>query len=144
MTASDSNVIQFGDMALRRKHSSHILNLAECQHTHVTLDATGEVVTCDKCARQLSAFWVLGRVVDQWAVHAKKADFRAKDLADKLEKNVGLLAAQRVEKAWRSHTMVPSCPHCYAGIFPQDGFGGSMINKQIELRRREAKRTEKL
>jgi hypothetical protein len=61
------------------------------------------------------------------------------------ESEIHLLAAKKVEKAWRSRTMVPACPHCGKGILPQDGLGSTNINRAIELRRRAAlpdKRTQ--
>lgn len=52
------------------------------------------------------------------------------------EKTVELRAAQKVEKAWRSRTMVPTCPHCAEAIFPEDGLGSGMANRELALRRR--------
>ncbi|MDE3022711.1 MAG: hypothetical protein KGI54_12775 [Pseudomonadota bacterium] len=54
-----------------------------------------------------------------------------------------LIAARAVEKAWRVRDMVPSCPHCHAGILPEDGLGKSLINREMEMRRRDiAKKNE--
>jgi hypothetical protein len=48
------------------------------------------------------------------------------------------MAAQVVESAWRSRSMVPVCPHCSEAIFATDGLGRSQVNKQMAERRRAA------
>ena len=53
--------------------------------------------------------------------------------------HVRLKAAVRAQEAWRSRSMVPTCPHCHEAIFPEDGFGGSAINKKTALEQRSFK-----
>jgi hypothetical protein len=110
-----------------------------CQHNRLTLDDNGEIVTCDDCVKQVGAYFALRMLVERWdEIRAKTA--RRQQAADEaLGKTVGLRAAQKVERAWRSRTMVPTCPHCNEAIFAEDGFGGSAVNRAIALRRRGAK-----
>ena len=40
------------------------------------------------------------------------------------------IAARKMEEAWRHKNMVPSCPHCHNGLFPEDfKTGMSMLGK---------------
>ena len=111
----------------------------KCPHYKLALDDNGHHVKCKDCQTQLSAYWVLEEIIEEYnhsieLLRSQQAQFEAER-----KKEVHLLAAQKVEKAWRSRWGVPTCPHCHKAIFPTDGFGGSMTNKQIELQRRESK-----
>ena len=48
-------------------------------------------------------------------------------------------AAIILQNAWRKKKMVPSCPHCDRGIFPEDELGRSTVSKELELARRKKK-----
>ena len=107
-----------------------------CQHKHLTLDDEGEFVTCDDCKKQVGNYAALRMLVERWALLQARVDSQRAAIADATEKTVELRAAQRVEKAWRSRSMVPTCPHCHEAIFSTDGLGGSMMNKGLAIRRR--------
>ena len=132
------NVVQFGDFVFRAKAKRWAFEQDHCPHKHLELDDNGDIVLCLDCKKQVSAYWALRHITTQWHNHAERLRSQADHLNERVAKNVSLLAAQEVERAWRSRTMVPTCPHCRAAILPDDGFGGSNINKAIELRRRAA------
>lgn len=132
------NVIQFGDFAFRARAKRYACEQDRCPHKHLELDDNGDMVMCLDCKQQVSAYWALRHITEQWKDYSSKLKRQAEDLQERLNKNVALLAAQTVEKAWRSHKMVPTCPHCRAAILPTDGFGASTISKEFEMRRRSA------
>lgn len=129
------DLVVIGDFSLERKNRGYT-PIAECAHKHLSLDDTGDVVRCADCKTQVSAYWALTMLADEYNRQWKRLQSSRQALENAKAKEIHLLAAQRVEKAWRSRTMVPSCPHCLRGIFPQDGFGNGMVNKEIENRRR--------
>jgi len=135
------NVVQFGDFLFRAKGRRYPWDKDRCAHKHLELDDNGEIVLCLDCKQQVTAYWALRHITEQWRDHASKLQKQADDLRERVQKNVSLLAAQRVEKAWRRKSMVPVCPHCSAGILPEDRLGDSCINKEIELRRRAVGKT---
>lgn len=136
-----SNVIDIDALRVARK-SSYVRAPGECRHMNFTLDDNGDIVKCDECGVQLSAYWALSHCVEYYQRAIAKLTSAEKRLATAQEEGVHLLAARRVERAWRSRTMVPACPHCGEGIGPKDDFGGTCINKAIYERRRAAKRGE--
>lgn len=136
------SVIQIGDFALARKKKTWLPDKNQCQHMHVTCDDVGEIVTCDDCGKQVSAYWALGYFSQVWEGEMQKIEAAKRTLAAERAKSIHLLAAQKVERAWRSRGMVPSCPHCGRGILASDGLGSTQVNKAIELRRREAMKTK--
>jgi len=135
-----NNVIQIGDFALTRNRERHFQRNGECRHTHVSCDDVGEIVTCDDCGKQVSAYWALGFFSQLWESETRKIEKRERELAENQSRSIHLLAAQKVEKVWRSRTMAPACPHCERGILASDGLGSTQVNKAMELRRREIKR----
>lgn len=135
------NVVQFGDIYFKARGRRAVWEQDRCAHTHLTLDSNGDIVLCDDCGKQVSAFWALQKIVDQWGRHANAIERRQERLNEEVKSVVHLIAAKKVERAWRSRKMVPTCPHCHEPIFPEDGFGGSMVNKEIAKRRRAAKPT---
>jgi hypothetical protein len=128
-----AQIVEIGDFRLKRERQPVRTG---CQHKHLTLDDDGEFVTCDDCHTQVGNYAALRMLVERWALLQGQVDARQRTATEAMQKTVGLRAAQRLEKAWRSRSMVPTCPHCNEGIFPTDGFGGSMVNKAIATKRR--------
>ena len=92
--------------------------------------------TASNCQKQVDNYAALRMLVERWALLQARVDSQRAEIADVAGKTVELRAAQRLEKAWRSRSMVPACPHCHEAIFPTDGLGGSMVNKELAARRR--------
>lgn len=128
-----AQVVEIGDFRLKRERRTL---LEGCQHKHMTLDDEGEFVMCDDCEKQIGNYAALRMLVERWALLQDRVDSQRAAIADAAGKTVELRAAQRVEQAWRSRSMVPTCPHCREAIFPVDGFGGTLVNKEIATRRR--------
>lgn len=134
-----SNVIDIEDLRFTRDRRI-VRPQEECSHRHMTLDDKGQFVKCDDCGIQLSPFWVVANMLDQYERALAKIAARETRQAEAELRGVHLRAAQIVERAWRSHSMVPACPHCGEGIRATDGFGQTQINKSIDDRRRAAKK----
>lgn len=133
-----SNIVEIGEFRISQKRRTYAGH--ECKHLRFTVEHEGEVVNCDDCGKQISSHWALMLLVETYQREmACLASARATQKSIE-GKTIHLKAAQRVESAWRSRSMVPSCPHCREGIFPEDGFGGSAVSREIALRRREAKK----
>ena len=129
-------VIQIGDFTVYRKDKC-LRALNDCQHLKLELNDHGEIIQCLDCKKQISAYWAFKSFSERWNNKIETLNHEAKRLKLEKEAHIHLIAARKLEKAWRSRDTVPSCPHCYRGIFPADRFGESMINKEIELRKRK-------
>lgn len=128
-----AQIVAIDDFRIKRERGRV---LDGCQHKQLTLDDEGGIVMCDDCGRQVDNYVALSLLVERWWRLQERAERRAREIAAAEAKTVGLRAAQRVEQAWRSRTMVPTCPHCSEAIFADDGFGSSMANRELALRRR--------
>ncbi|AXE31579.1 hypothetical protein DK842_17735 [Chromobacterium phragmitis] len=130
-------VIQIGEWTLRRTQELRWTKEDGCKHHRLELDDRGDVVKCSDCGVQVSAYWALTTIVERYNQEMNKLSSAREQLKKEQQEGVSLTAARKVEKAWRSRTMVPACPHCHTAIFPGDGFGGINVNKEMALRRRE-------
>lgn len=126
------NVVKIADLQFSRKAWSS----KECLHRNISLDRNGGVVKCLDCNESLSAFWALSELVTRYEATLLYLENAKKEVSELQEKNLSLKAAKIVEQAWRSKTMVPTCPHCTKAIFPTDGFGLSLANKEFEVYKR--------
>ncbi|MCA8447568.1 MULTISPECIES: hypothetical protein [Burkholderia cepacia complex] len=135
-----SNVIHIDEMRLTKQQRFRFGKDAGCKHLNLTMDDEGDIVTCDDCGKQVSAFWALKMLSEYYQKAMGKLARREQVQSEVEQRTIHLKAAQAVEKAWRSRTMVPTCPHCNEGISPSDGFGRSMVNKMIDERRRAERR----
>lgn len=112
-----------------------------CRHNHLLYNVTEQTVQCKDCNRVINPFQAFMSLVRYWEDATAGLRRRQEEIAA-LERRVdaGLLKATRnVDHAWRSKKMVPTCPHCHEAIFPEDGFGTSMTNKQMALEARRFK-----
>jgi len=138
-----AEVIQMEGMRMRFKQRRYYKPEMDCAHNSISFDDNGEIVECDDCKKQLSAYWVLTTFAKR---HQEATELLAREKHLFIEQStqaVSLLAAQRVEKAWRSRTMVPMCPHCAEPIYPDDGFGGACMGRKFADHRRIACRARK-
>ncbi|MDQ7982262.1 hypothetical protein QYH69_34115 [Paraburkholderia sp. SARCC-3016] len=132
-----AEVIDLGEYRVERK--PHRPFDGTCQHKHLTVDQNGGIITCDDCGKQIDAFIALNLMLDSYSKYWAKLNSKDKSLQEQAHRQLHLKAAQRVEDAWRGRKMIPVCPHCSEAIFPDDGFGSTLVNREIAVRRRQAK-----
>lgn len=130
-------VVNFADMVFKLR-SRRAFPADECKHPHVILDDEGGIVECADCHKPLDAYITLRRMCDKWSQHAQHVQRAVDKLNQDSKAILTLRAAKLVESAWRHRGSVPTCPHCRAAIFPEDGLGTSYVSKEIELRRRKS------
>lgn len=133
------SVINIEDLRITRDRN-RAWKADACKHLHLTFDDNGEIIECDDCGKQVGAYWAVLMLAERYEREWHKVTAGNAALAQAKQKDIGLLAAQKVERAWRSRSMVPTCPHCGEGIAASDGFGGSMVNKAIAERRKANRR----
>lgn len=131
------HVIEMGSLVLERRRRLEGSTATACQHQRLTMEEQGEIVRCSDCHAQVSAWWALSMLAEHWEKMNRALDRERTAVQTAKSQNLHLIAARRVESAWRSKTTVPQCPHCNRGILPEDHFGGACISRAIELRRRE-------
>lgn len=103
-----------------------------CSHPSLIYNNNGNIITCRECKQQLDPYWSAIHVFRGLAEFFEQLDVRKKTVEEMEAKAVTHKAALAVERAWRRRKMIPTCPHCYQAIAPEDGFGGSSVGKHTE------------
>jgi hypothetical protein len=137
MSDSDEKVIQFSDLELRRRHTRRSL----CLHRKLMFDPNEQTVECIECKDFISPFRAFLLLVERH--ESALSHLKMERQSDVSDSNRPLLrATRRVDESWRSK-MVPTCPHCHAGILPEDGFGSGAISKGVDSEQRRFRLTNK-
>ena len=133
-----ADIVDLGAFKLQRKHASLLTSKEQCPHKSLQMEEHGQIVRCADCQVQVSAWWALGQLAAHWGRLERKQEQREDQLKKAMETNLHLVAARKVEAAWRSRKTVPACPHCNRGILPEDNLGSAQVSREMELRRRNA------
>jgi hypothetical protein len=130
--------IEIGEYTITGKRATLIEMAGQCSHKHLQMAEDGEIITCNDCKRQVTAWWVLMRMVDQQARWHNEMERRGRALAESEKKGLTLKAAQAIEHCWRKRKLVPVCPHCRKPILPGDGFGNICVSKMHVIAERQS------
>jgi Zn finger protein HypA/HybF involved in hydrogenase expression len=112
------NVVDIGDLRVsrgltRRPHSS-------CHHARISYDHKERRIWCRDCEHDLDPFDAFTLLVE-WHDRAAKDLHRRREALEEAERHqIVSVAAKTIDKAWRSRKMVPACPSCGNGLFPED------------------------
>ena len=111
-------VVDFGDYRVSRGLSRR--TFSTCPHRDLRFDSKERRIWCGDCESDIEpfdGFFILVESVDR--VH-KNIERRLREVKEAEQASLRSRAAKRIDEAWRSRTMVPGCPHCGQGLFPED------------------------
>ncbi|MDD2730390.1 hypothetical protein [Malikia sp.] len=131
------SVIEIGALRIQREQVQAINGKLVCRHNSLSLNREGHVIRCKDCGDQVEPFWAFEKLVESYNEAQQKFAREVARHREEMAKGVATKAARRVEEAWRSRSMVPTCPHCNEAIFAEDGFGGAAVNRDLAMRRRQ-------
>lgn len=111
------NVVDIGDVRVargltRRHHSS-------CPHHRLMYDDRERRVWCKDCERDVESFDAFKIIVENLDKAIKSVERREKAITEAEQFKLRTLAAKAMDQAWRSTKMVPACPNCGGGLFPE-------------------------
>lgn len=131
-------VVDIGDLRVsrgltRRPYSS-------CRHSKLTYDPRERRIWCRDCETDVEPFDAFTGLVEQYNSAYLSLIQRQTALKEAEAFQVRSIAAKNIDKAWRSKNMVPACPHCSHGLFPEDFKNGpSLLGKDYAAARRGKK-----
>jgi hypothetical protein len=129
-------VVDIGDIriarGLARRHYSG------CPHRRLVYDTHERRIWCKDCERDVEPFDAFTGLIEPYTRSLKELENREQKIAEAESFSIRSLAAKQIDQAWRSRNMVPACPHCGNGLFPES-FKGScaMVGKDYAARRIE-------
>lgn len=135
---SGVKVVDFGDMRVargmtRRPYSS-------CKHRKLTYDQIERRIWCSDCEKEVEPFDAFTSLVEYYDGAMKDLMARQKRVQEAEAFSLRSLAAKHVDQAWRSRTMVPACPHCGHGLFPESFKDGVLVTLGREYAEARLKR----
>lgn len=132
-------VVDIGDLRVSRGLSRR--PASNCRHINLVFDASERRIWCKDCELNVDSFDAFKSIAEQWASAYKDLDRRQEKLDEVERFKLVSLAAQQLDKVWRKRSMVPACPCCGNGLFPEDFKNGvqSMLGKDYALAKRKKK-----
>mgnify|MGYP003529462785 CR=1 FL=1 len=111
-------VVDIGDIRVARGQSRRPHSI--CGHHKLLFDHGERRIWCSDCQTDVEPFDAFELLADRAYAHVK----RLKEWEERLSQIDGfkarMLATKALDKAWSSKNMVPACPHCKNGLFPED------------------------
>lgn len=131
-------VVDIGDLRIARGMSRRPHTI--CTHRHLRYDGQERRVWCADCETTIDGFDAFRILVERYDDACKTISAREKTVKEIETFQVRGRAAKALESAWRSRTMLPVCPHCRNGLFPEDfanGVDGHVSREFAEARRQK-------
>lgn len=114
---SGVTVVDIGDVrvarGLTRRHYS------SCPHRQLIYDRQERRVWCKDCERDVEPFDAFLQLIEGYSAALGEVARREEAIKEVEQFKMRSIAAKRMDEAWRSRTMVPACPHCWMGLFPE-------------------------
>ena len=121
-------VIDIGDIRVSRGLTRR--PVSSCKHRRQTYDPKERRIWCRDCETDLDPFDAFVAVAEQAHFHKERLDRREAQVREAEAFSLRSIAAKEIDKAWRHRNMVPACPHCGHGLFPEHfKHGMSMLGK---------------
>lgn len=135
---SGVTVVDIGDIRVsrgltRRPHSS-------CNHRRMSYDPKERRIWCRDCEKDVDQFDAFVNLTEQYHRSYSNLKDEQQKLAEAQAFQIRSVAAKNIDKAWRSKSMVPACPSCGNGLFPEDFRSEpSLLGKEYAAARRKRK-----
>ena len=111
-------VVDIGDVRVSRGLTRR--PVSSCQHHSLVYDTKERRIWCRDCEKDVDPFDAFELLTEHFHRQEEKLAERARKLKEAEQFQIRTLAAKEIDKAWRSRKMVPACPHCRNGLFPED------------------------
>lgn len=140
---SGVTVVDIGDLRVARGLTRR--PASSCRHAHLHYDKSERRIWCRDCEQDVEAFDAFELLVAQYNRAYQDMERRQKELYEAEKFQTRTLAARALDAAWRKRKMVPACPMCKAGLFPEDfanGIGTMLGRDYAEALRRRRQSSE--
>jgi len=123
-------VVDFGDVRVARGMTRR--PVSTCPHVHLIYDNDERRVWCKDCEHDVDGFDAFRMLAERCDVTIKAIKAREDAVSEAERFQIRSIAAKKMDEAWRHRDMVPACPYCKNGLFPEDFKNGvSLIGKDF-------------
>jgi len=130
-------VVDIGDIRVARGMSRR--PTSTCKHRPLVYDQKERRIWCKDCEANVDPFDAFLLIVENFDRAAADIERKTDELSKAQEHNVIRVAAKKMDEHFRRKGMVPACPHCRQGIFPEDVSKMVSVNREWEQVRRARK-----
>lgn len=132
-------VVDIGDLRVARGLTRR--PASSCRHARLNYDPRERRVWCKDCEKDVDPFDAFTKLVEQYDRAYKHVNERIKHVEEAEQFQCRSIAAKNIDEVWRRRKVIPACPHCLQGLFPED-FAGSIttLGREYALARRKAVR----
>lgn len=134
---SGVKVVDIGDLRVARGMSRRPIAL--CRHRALMYDQNERRIWCKDCESDVAAFDAFLVIVENFDGAADTIRREMERVNQAVSHNLISIASKQMDEKFRRKKMVPACPHCGEGIFPEDVAKMGSINREWETVRRARK-----
>ncbi|ANC85485.1 hypothetical protein [Sphingomonas sp. NIC1] len=127
-------VIDFGDLRVARGMTRRPVRT--CRHHGLRYDDRERRIWCSDCETDVEPFDAFKLLVEHFDGAQKKARRMLEEANEAQSFQLRSIAAKEIDQKWRKRNMVPACPHCRAGIWPEDVKRMGLVGKEYDSARR--------
>lgn len=132
-TRESASVISLADVRVSRGWSRPS---KVCEHKSLVYSSKDRRIECKDCDQPVEAFDAFMTLVRHFDSMEAAARLREQKTSEALGAVIIRRAAKALDRAW-GRKMAPCCPHCLAGLLPEDfDTIGSMVGAELERARR--------
>jgi len=127
-------VVDFGDLRVARGLTRRPARI--CRHGGMRYDPRERRIWCPECETDVEPFDAFMALVEQFDVAQKRAKRMLAEAKEAQSHALISIAAKQMDQHFRRRNMVPACPHCSAGIWPEDVKRMGLVGKEYDGARR--------
>ncbi len=127
-------VIDFGDLRVARGLTRRPMRV--CRHNGLRYDPRERRIWCPDCETDVEAFDAFTMLIEHFDAMQKKSKRMMEEAKEAQAFQLRSIAAREIDQMWRKRNMVPSCPHCRSGIWPEDVKHMGLVGKEYDAARR--------
>lgn len=133
-------VVDIGDYRVARGMTRRAFTT--CPHHRMVYDNQERRIWCKDCEKDVEGFDAFELLAKSFSRQTAILKAREEKVKEAEAHSIISLAAKVIDKAWRKKKMVPCCPHCQEGLFPEDfKDGAAFVSKSYELEKQRRKPT---
>lgn len=127
-------VVDIGDLRVARGMTRR--PISTCRHHSLVYDTQERRIWCEHCETDVEAFDAFKMTVEYFDAAAKRAERMLTEAKEARAFSIISIAAKKIDKLFRRRGSVPACPHCHAGIWPEDVDKMGSVSKEWDGARR--------
>jgi len=135
-------VVDIGDYRVSRGLSRRASS--SCPHHRMVYDKSERRIWCKDCETDVEPFDAFRFLAEHFSSQTDKLNRREQEIKAAENYRIISLAGKALDKAWRSKKMVPMCPSCKAGLFPEDFKNGcALLGRDYAMAQRKKMNNDK-